>query len=277
LELSDVDELNLDKLKEHLAIVAAAHPMRVLGEEIQSLCEGFQARAICRLLLELDVDAFAKNLQRSAHTRRFFLRKSRAQGSIDSLFCALSRTEALFDCIVGGDWSLAPELHGLSAPDWMPEGEYEEDFCYHQLVHALVAGILGTGSPATANAWLVRLQTVVKGISASAVDVCRLEVCTHFAAGDQAAFWGAFEALVQASAEQAAATPLDDGRVFEFPWVETTRHVSIELLAWIAIARARGFEPPQREFVRCPSVAWSAAQARPVSDLFVRLESQFGL
>ena len=277
MQLADIQELNLAKLEEHLAIVAAAHPMRVLGEELQFLSDGFEARGICHLLLDLDVEAFARNLQRSAHARRFFLRKSREQSSTDTLFCALSRTDALFDAIAGGVWALVPEIHALSRPDWVRDGEYEEDHCYHQVVHAYVAGTRGAGNPAEAASWLARLETTVAAISNSALDAARLGVCTTFLDGDAGAFWQAFATLVDASADRAAATPLDDGRVYEFPWLEASRHVSVELLAWVALARSRGFEPPQREYARCPSVAWSATGASEASDLFLRLESQFAL
>jgi hypothetical protein len=277
MTLTEIQELNLDEIEEIMSIVAAGHRMDTIGEEMQFLCQAFEARGSGHLLLDFDIDGFFQNLQRSAHARRFFLRKSREQGSTDPVFQALSRTDALFDCIAGGDWSLAKDILDLSPLSWMPEGEYEEDYCYHSLVHAYLAGLRGTGDPETAQLWLSRLEVIVAQIKASDIDVARLELCSHFLGGDEAAFWRAFETLVGVSGDIAAAVPLADGRVFEYPWVAAERHVSIELLAWMALARARGLRPPQREYNRCPSVAWINGRVERDPDLFLELEPLIGL
>jgi hypothetical protein len=65
--------------------------------------------------------------------------------------------------------------------------------------------------------------------------------------------------------------------VFEFPWLAADRFVSIELVAWIALARSRRFRPPLPEYERCPSVAWLNGRVEMASDPFLMIESQFGL
>src|SRR5262245_53803675 len=110
MQLDDLQALNLDAIQEQLSIVAAGHAMNVMGEDLQWLSQAFEARGIYHRLLDLDVPAFAMNLQRSAQARRYFLRKSREQGSKDALFVALSRSNAIFDCVAGGDWRLAMEI-----------------------------------------------------------------------------------------------------------------------------------------------------------------------
>jgi len=278
MELRDLQVLNLDTIQDLLCIVAAGHPMSELGEDLQSLSHAFEARGIYHLLLDFDLQAFTMNLQRSAHARRYFLRKSAEQNSDDSLFTALSRTDALFDCIAGGDWSLAPEIYRLSPPTWHPRGEYQEDYCYHGLIHAHVAGVLGSGDPELPKIWRDRLETVVSMIPQSDLDVARLELCTAFVLGEQSVFWLAFDKLVAITGEIATSVPMADGRVFEFPWLAADRYVSIELLAWIALARNRGFRPPQREYDRCPSAGWIGRQAANLfPDLCVAIEAQFGL
>lgn len=277
MELGDLQSLNLDAIQDGLCVVAAGHPMSAMGEDMQSLSEAFEARAIYHLLLNLDLPAYAMNLQRGAQTRRYFLRKSRQQRSADTVFVALSRTNALFDCIAGGDWRLATDIAALSPQGWMREGEYYEDYCYQALLHAYVASAVNGTDLAPAHGWRQRLETAVVDIPGSAIDVVRLEVCTAFLAADDRAFWKAFGDLAEISNETAASVPLADGRLFEFPWLGANRHVSIELVAWISLAQTRGMTPPEPEYVRCPSAAWLRGAVPPARDIFLEMETQFGL
>jgi hypothetical protein len=272
MQLNDLRSLNLDSIQDLLCIVAAGHPMQVMGEDMQFLSQAFQARAIYHLLLDFDTSAFALNLQRGAHARRYFLRKSREQGSNDAIFGALSRTDAVFDCIVGGDLPLAVEIRNLSPQEWTPAGEYLEDFCYHGLLYAYIAGAADQ-----ALNWRDHLEAAVSGIPSPGVDAARLDVCTAFLSGDQSSFWAAFERLVEISGEAAASVPLADPRVFEYPWLGAERYISIELVAWMSLARRLGFQPPQREYLRCPSAAWTDGQIAPPPEIFVAMEAQFGL
>jgi Immunity protein 49 len=277
MQLNDLRSLNLETMKGLLCVVAAGHPMVVMGEDMQYLSQAFQARAIYHLLLDFDTSAFTMNLQRSAHARRYFLRKSREQGSNDAIFVALSRTDAIFDCIVGGDWLLAMEIGDLSPQEWTPGGEYHEDYCYHRLLHAYVTAVVRRTDLEAAQEWRHRLETIVADIPDSRLDVARLELCTAFLSGDQDSCWVAFERLVESSGEAAASAPLADPRVFEFPWLGAERYISIELLAWISLARSRGWQPPQREYLRCPSAAWTNGRVQSPPDIFLTMEGQFGL
>ena len=278
MQLREVRDFNLVRLEELLGIVAGGHPMSRLGEDLESLGRAFETRGTMRLLLELDRPRFFVNLQRAAQARRFFLRKSIEQSSTDAIFLALSRTGALFDSIASGQWRLAAELEDLSPLEWMPAGEYEEDYCYHRLIHRYVARVLGGGTDlSAAQQWRNRFAAVVERIPQPGLDKVRLEICTTFLAGEEEPFWGAFEAFVEASGNAASVIPLASGRVFDFPWLTADRHLSIELLAWMALARARGFRPPQREYRRCPSVAWIDGEMESAPDVFLELESRFGL
>jgi hypothetical protein len=140
------------------------------------------------------------------------------------------------------------------------------------LLYAYVAGAADE-----ALNWRDRLEAAVAGIPSPGVDGARLDVCTAFLSGDEDSFWAAFERLVESSGEAAAAVPLADPRVFEYPWLGAERYISIELLAWMVLARRRGFQPPQREYQRCPSAAWTDGRIAPPPDVFVAMETQFGL
>lgn len=277
MQLADLQALNLDAIKDQLCVVAAGHPMQRIGEEMQFLSQAFQGRAVFHLLERLDVTAFSSNLRRSVHARRFFLRKSREQQSTDRLYTALSRTDAVFACIAGGDWPLALEVYRLSPSEWQPAGEYEEDFCYHSLVHAVVASAVTRTGIDAARAWHDRLAAVVAGIPMSELDAARVALSTTFLAGDEQGFWPAFERLVDVSGAVVDAIPLADGRVFEYPWLAADRYVSIELLAWMALARQRAFAPPQRDYRRCPSAVWLDRRPADEPDIFLDMERQFAL
>lgn len=274
--LSEAQQLNLHKLEEHIAVVAAGHPMSEIGPECEALGLGFQARGIYLLLLELDAPAFHKNLQRSVHARRYFLRKSREQGSTDDVYLALSRSEALFDAIACGMWPLAVELEQLSPAQRLPEGEYEEDYCYHRLLHTYVGGVIGNNASSEAYPWLERLEEAVDSVEDYPLDETRLEVCRAFLGDDEGGFWDGFASL-GAELVDLADVPLEMRGLFESPWIEARRHLSVELLAWMGLARRRGFEPPCREYPLCPSVAWTPKNPEATPDLLCEIEQEFGL
>ena len=277
MQLNELAALNLDVIQDELCVVAAGHPMAQLGDDLQTLCLAFEARGTFHLLETADLAAFSMNLRRSGQARRYFLRKSGEQRSTDVLYTALSRTGAVFDCIAAGDWPLALEIRALSPAEWRPRGEYHEDFCYHNVVYACAAAIVDRNDAAAASSWCEQLESVVADIPGSTIDVARLSVCKAFLTGDEHVFWPAFEGLVEASGAEADAVPLADGRVFEFPWLAADRHVSIELVAWVTLARARRFTPAQREYRRCPSLAQPAGPPAPLPDIFDELERQFRL
>ena len=66
MELKDIHDLNLDEIEEILSIVVAGIPMSAIGEQMQFLSQGLEARAIGFLLLDFDTPALFRNLQRSA-------------------------------------------------------------------------------------------------------------------------------------------------------------------------------------------------------------------
>lgn len=259
----------LDDLQERLAIIASGVPMVELGEVFQELCLGFQASGICSLLLQADAADLHRNLQRSGHARRYFLRKSLEQQSQDSVFVALSRTEALLDVIACGDWALAGELQRWSPQAWLPDGEYESDFCYYALLHAYLGRTGSAFDVQAALPWLSRFEQAL----GTYFDL-RLPLCQRFFEPelDVAAFWEAFEDFVEEQVRVAAAPVYDDAS-----WIEPRRFVSVEGLAWLALAASRGLVAPALEYALCPSWARAPAASPQGADLLVQIEQQFGL
>lgn len=266
MDLARASAAALEEIEDHILVVAAGHPIVGHGEMFQELCFAFQGRAIFFLLGEMNLTHYRWNLERSVQARRFYLRKLREQGGDDSVFTALSRTESLFAAIATDDLTSAQELRTLSSQSWMPDGEYEEDYCYYALVNAVAAG-----ENDSAVQHFRQMATVLDGLQDA-----RLAVCETFLENRQADFWLAFDEFVDELHERAVIAH-DDGRLVGEPWLAAFQHVSIEAIGWLKLADAKGFQPPEPEYRMCPSVALRLSKGDQAPDIFLELESRFSL
>jgi hypothetical protein len=265
MSLDDTREELIEHIKETLSVVVAGTPMGEMGELFQDLTLAFESLGICNLLRELDAPGFHRNLWQSACAWRYFLRKSQQHGSTDTIFTALSRSDAIFDGIVSGDRQVVGDLVRWSATQWMPDAEYEDDFAYRAVIHAHVASVAGAPS----NAPSQRLQEFIAVADGSDV---RVPLCEKFVRKEEGDFWKAFAEFIDDRVAQAAKPVYSDA-----PWIEPRRHVCVEGLAWLALAESLGFRPPETEYTLCPSVAEVPAQPPVEEDILVRIERDFGL
>lgn len=265
--MEDQREDILDGIQENLSVVASG----VGGDEFGSLSETltvqFQALGICELLFDLDTEAFARNLCQSGFARRFFLRKSLERVDAPNLYWAISRVESVFDAIAAGADGLARDIVGLSPVDWMPDGEYEDDFCYFKLVHELVRANWAP-DPATSRALLERFEQAL----VQPADI-RYRLCAAAIRGNPAEFWGAFEDYLSERQVLMQVPPMSDDA-----WLEPPRQIWVEGLAWLRIAGHLGMKPPQDEYPLLPSPArlLPALTALP-DDLLRAMEQELGL
>ena len=266
MDVANASASALSEIEDHISVVAAGYPMAQNGEIFQELCVAFQGRAIFFLLGELNLEHYKWNLARSVQARRFYLRKLREQGGEDPVFTALSRTESIFCTIAIDDQASVRELSELSPTMWMPAGEYEEDYCYYALVHALASG-----DRDSALRYLKRMINVLDGL-----DDLRVPFCESLLEGREADFWPAFSEFVDDRHDRAAVGH-DDGRLVDHPWRAAFQFVSIEAIAWLKIAAASGFRAPEMEFSMCPSPTLNLAEVPQSPDIFLELESQFGI
>jgi hypothetical protein len=226
------------------ALTNPAYPLDELGKLTLELSTKLRALAIILLLVEADTDYFCHNLMRSGRTREVYLRRTRDAGLLDDHHRASGRYEPLLDAIASGDWALAGRIAAASPTEWRPGHEYEDDFCYAQLLHRLI----GAGAPdAELAALLDRFEQYLDGSTSPRLDVCRALV-TH----DQAAFDAAFESLL---ADRTAVITRDVARGrLEEPPVVAERQVFVEGIAILRLAERHGLATAA-DYPYCPSIA----------------------
>lgn len=248
----------LDRAEERIGQAAYGPDAGEAGPVYEDLGDTFEGLAACNLLLELDTEQFRTDLIYSAGAREQFLRLC-AHAGAEPLHRALSRTGALFCALAVRDAALAARLVRLGPAEWLPDGEYEDDFCYH----AVVATLAAPAEAAFAPDLLDRFARVLDGRPSP-----RLNVCRAFADDDPAAFAVAFEDLLLAHerwAEENEAPRRDQ------PTFLASRLVFVEGLALIALAGARGWPPPD-ETPLCPVPARLEPSTAPVPDLYREIE-----
>jgi hypothetical protein len=255
----------LEMLEDHISVVAANTPMSEQGASFQEMCTAFEGLAIFYLLDDLNLTRYHWCLQRSAQARIFFLRKLREQRT-RSLFEALSRTNSVFAAIATGDAAVAARIETLSPDVWTPDGEYEDDFWYFRLVHALARG-----ATPEATQHLAAFETALAGDRDA-----RVAVCQTFIEGREEGFWEALSDLADVRREAAAIAP-DAGILHHEPWRWAFALVSLELVAWTKLAVRQGFRAPDLEMRGCPSVALLPSPAGPSVEIFLELEKEFNL
>jgi hypothetical protein len=249
-----------------MASLAGIAPVRSKALALRSLGELFQGVGICKLLVDDDPTAFRENLVRGAQARRYHLRKSHEEGSLDDRFLGLSKTEAIFDAIVAGAPDLVRDIVSLSPTQWNAASEYEDDFCYMLFAHRL-ATVRGFLVGDEAGALLQRFENALQGQRSD-----RLNLCRTLSAGDAGAFREAFERFldqrkVDLDKRRARITEYTAQALF---WPRS--FVSVEALAWLEFARLQGL-PMDDEFLFCPRDARGPHRRRlEVEDFFESLD-----
>lgn len=220
------------------------YPLDELGDLSLQLSSKFRAIAIMLLLAKVDVDRFNHNLIRSARARLSYLERLHEHKVIEDHHQVSGRIDPVLDAIVAREFKLVEKIFQLLPSTWQPPREYEDDFCYAQLIAELVKP-----SPVKqrVEALLEQYEQYLAG------DACpRLDLCRALYEGDQLAFDGSFESLL---AQRELAIEADKARgQLEEPEVLALRAIYIEGLAMLRLAEARGLTI-QHEYLFCPSIA----------------------
>ncbi len=259
MSLSETKEEIVELVEENLEVIATGYPMAEVGDTFEDVAKNLEALGCCKLLLELDVDRFHRDLVWAGYARRYFLKRSQVEQHVD-FHHARSRCNSFFCAIAAGDIALAAEIGALSPEAWMPDGEYEEDFAYFRFVHLLLAG----ADPGQTAPLVEQIETVQGKPSP------RLSVVQAFQAGDAAAFEAAFTALADARNDQA------DAQLDAFmgdPSYRPRASVFVEGLALLRLAELRRLGPKRREYPRCPYAARATRVSPQPEDIFVELEA----
>jgi hypothetical protein len=220
------------------------YPVRQLGEISEQVTAKTRAAAIIVLLTKGDTDAFYHNLMRSARARAAYLRRLRDEGIDGDHHQGSGRFEPFLDAVAAADFRTAREIAALSPRQWLQGHEYEDDFCFAQILHELITVPTDTARLAE---FFTRFERVLDGQPEARLDVTRA-----LAARDQAEFDQAFERLI---AQRTRQIEHDQARQrIEEPVMIAERSIFIEGLALLQIATRLGLVT-QDDYAYCPSIA----------------------
>jgi hypothetical protein len=251
----------IDLIKEGIGVIASMDPVATIGQYFESVCSGFQGLAICNLLLDVDPAGFAKNLVLSGYTRRYYLSRNAAEGNTDNEHAAISRTTAFFDAIAGGSPDTARQIAAASPDHWVPDGEYEDDYCYQAFLQQyLQFGGAHAGLAAILAQFLVVLEDAPSP---------RFLICKSLLERNAGLFTEAFGQLL---AEQQESFKSRKGLEDDDPTFLPRSSVFVEGLALLWFAEQAGF-PTEPEYELCPQVARNASLPAPPEDIYLTVEA----
>jgi hypothetical protein len=269
VDIADVHARLLPEIHEKMGLVRDKPRIAELSRTFEELSVEFEALGLCHLLEGLDLAQLTENLCRSGHARRYFLRRSQAEGNLRDRRLALGRTRAFLDAVVAGDLALAGDIATLSGTRWEPDWEYEDDFCYSLFLHRTILGANGGVAYPSPElpAILDRFETALDG-----GDSARLDACRALLARDAKRFLEALEARLEEiqaelDVERDSSAVQEDFDVGFWP----RSFVCIEGLALLQIAGIVGVATP-RDVPLCPKEARLPVRPNGYPDFFVEME-----
>jgi hypothetical protein len=217
-------------------------------DEVGELCltasHKLRSLAIMALVSKGDRTLFGQNLTRSGRVRLSYLDRLHREGIHDDFHSASGRIAGLLDALAASDLDLGRQIVGVSRGSLLSGAEYEDDFCYAQLIHRLVSE---ASDGVRVEPCIEQFEKVLDGEPSARLDVCRALL-----KGDQAAFDESFDGLIL---EREAKIADDKERCqLEEPEVMAERLIYIEGLAILRLATLHGLET-QFEYRFCPSIA----------------------
>lgn len=217
-------------------------------EQFAQLCmeasSKFRALAIIGLLATGDQELFFHNLIRSGRVRQRYLATTRERGDIDDHHFASGRFEPMLDALAAGDGGLARTIFASSPTQWRVGHEYEDDYCYAQIIGRLIAGDDADGN---LSPFVERLAAFAAGEPLPRLDVSRALI--ERSEGD---FGIAFTDLVTARHRQIERDR--EREQLEDAVVLANRQIFVEGLALLRLAGALGLAT-EPEYLFCPSLA----------------------
>ncbi|MEJ8849308.1 Imm49 family immunity protein [Variovorax rhizosphaerae] len=220
------------------------YELKDLGDIGADLSRKLRALAIITLLTTGDSDKFCHNLIRSGRVREHYLTRMRQQPGQADHHLASARVDPLLDALAAGDVELAHRIAWISPRTWEPQREYEDDFCYAQILHRLIHGVQ---SPAVYQPFIDQFENALKGQPSE-----RLAVVKALVQRSQADFDLAFEALLDARRKDILSAI--KRAQMEDPIVLAGRQVFIEGLALLRLAERQGLQTAP-DYLYCPSLA----------------------
>jgi hypothetical protein len=218
------------------------YPAHLLGELATDVSTKLRSMAGFRLLADGNSNSFYHNLMRSGLVREVYLKRCFAENLLLDHFRSSGRYLAVCDTIVSGDFSLAVRVIDLSPLEFMPGHEYEDDYCYAQIIHGLV-----TDRNERGHDLLAQFQRYLEGKTNS-----RFLTSKALLNKDQQGFDLGFQKLLF-DREREIAADIKRGQI-ESPQIIVSRRIFIEGLAILRLAERVGLKLDE-EYEFCPSIA----------------------
>lgn len=252
-----------ETIGEDLTLFALGVEGSDLLDALDRLTRFYPVAGIALMLTTGEQSRYRETLVRAAWAR---LRQLGVAMALHDRRRATSFNEGLFAALVAGHWPLVRDIAAACPSDWVPEGEYEDDFCHYRLIGLLT----GDDLPTTAHCQplLDRFEQVLEGEPSA-----RLAVDRALLARDPLAFPEAFddflreerEALMEARAR--LGEPDETGALI---WMRG--YVSIEALALLRLAERFEIAPPGPHPL-CPPGALPVGPCPNYPDPFAEIEA----
>jgi hypothetical protein len=217
-------------------------PANQLGEMAAEVSVKLRAIAAFHLLRPGKTNSFYHNLIRSGMVRRQYLRRVLDAGLLEDHFRGSGHYLPFCDAIVAGDFPLVENIVDLSPAEFLAGHEYEDDYCYAQVLHGLATGRNQRGPEL-----LARFERYLEGETSA-----RYSVAKALLERDQSAFDAAFPELL-ATREREIAADIKRGQI-ESAHIVAFRRLFIEGLAVLRLAERAGLTT-EDEYLFCPSLA----------------------
>ncbi len=212
-----------------------------LGTITIDACENLRVLGILSLLVNADTDGFYHNLMRSGRYRVKYLERS-AEELEDPYHSCSGRVSPLLDVVAAGDWLIAKNLIELSTDVWQHGKEYEDDYCFAQIIHGF-----SIGSGALVKEKLGQYEQYLDGRHDA-----RFSVCEALGSKDQGAFDSAFVDYLEEHSSWIESRK--EGPQTEEPKMLALREVYVDGLAILRLAERLGLRT-ENEYLFCPGLA----------------------
>ncbi|MBS1816324.1 MAG: immunity 49 family protein [Acidobacteria bacterium] len=218
-------------------------PIEQVGSLSLEVSSKLRTLAILALLGKGSTDGFVHSCTRAARVRRMYLSRLTAAGIEHTHHRVSGRYEPLLDAIAAGDLPLVSDIEALSPGDFRPPHEYEDDYCYAQILFRLCRETVPEDE----------FPPLLARFEAFAADANpRLAVCQALVERSERGFDEAFDVFLT-DVEVRIQKKIANGQL-EDVYVLAQRHVSIEGLALLRLATMRGIRT-EAEYLFCPSLA----------------------
>ncbi len=239
-----------------LALDGTDYPLDQLGDVSDDVSFKLRTLAIAMLLANADTDGFCHNLMRSGRARVTFLSRCATEDRQGDYHLASGRFGPLLDTLAAHDFNTARMIAEFSSSECWPRNEYEDDYCYAQILHRLVQS---PGDRDGAGELLEKFENALGGAGRA-----RFELCVALVACDQRQFDDAFAGFL--SGNEAAIGMEQDRGGIENVHAMARRAVFVEGLAILNVARHLGISTVG-EYAYCPELArLPASRPFPVDD-----------